>query len=130
VQRIPGYGEKVEPVILDGLVSATWPRFLHPYPLNDKYFIVSCKPSRSSLWGIYLVDVFDNITLLAEVEGAALLEPVPLLARPRPPVLPDRVTPGAKTASVHIADIYSGPGLHGVPRGTARKIRVFSYHFA
>ena len=30
---------------------------------------------------------------------------------------------------MHIADIYSGPALQGVPRGTVKKVRVFSYHF-
>ena len=87
------------------------------------------KPTPQSLWGIYLVDVFDNATLIAEIEGAALFEPQPLAARPRPPVIPDRVKPGRRTAEVHIADIYSGPGLQGVPRGTVKRLRVFSYHF-
>ncbi len=44
VQRIPGYGKKVEPIIGDALVDGSWPKFLHPYPLSDKYFLVSCKP--------------------------------------------------------------------------------------
>ena len=39
------------------------------------------KPTPQSLWGIYLVDVFDNMTLIAEVEGAALFEPQPLVPR-------------------------------------------------
>jgi hypothetical protein len=30
VQRIPGYGEPVEPIIRDGLVNSSWPKFLHP----------------------------------------------------------------------------------------------------
>jgi len=134
VHEFPGYGQPVEGDVCDEQVANQFargkPYFVYPFPLGENYVLATAKTHRDGLWGIYLVDVFDNITLLAELEGAALLEPVPLLARPRPPVLPDRVTPGAKTASVHIADIYSGPGLHGVPRGTARKIRVFSYHFA
>ena len=44
----------------------SWPKFLHPYPLSDKYFLVSCKPAEQALWGIYLVDVFDNVVLLHE----------------------------------------------------------------
>ena len=62
VQRIPGYGKKVEPIIQDQLADASWPKFLHPYPLSDKYFLVACQARRpQSLWGIYLVDVFDNM---------------------------------------------------------------------
>jgi hypothetical protein len=45
MQRIPGYGKKVEPIIKDGLVNDSWPKFLHPFPLSDKQFLVSCKLS-------------------------------------------------------------------------------------
>ena len=130
VQRIPGYGKKVEPVILDTLVDNSWPKFLHPVPLNDKYIIVSGKPTSGSPWGIYLVDVFDNITLIKEEPGFALLEPIPMQARPRPPVIPDATKDGDKTARMQIVDIYQGPGLEGVPRGTIKKVRLFTYNFS
>lgn len=130
VQRIPGYGKKVDPILLDGLTAASWPKFLHPYPLSDKYFLVSCKPTPASNWGIYLADVFDNLTLIKEVPGYALLEPVPLRPVPRPPVIPNKVDPGRKDALVYMADVYDGPGLKGVPRGTIKRLRLFTYHFA
>ncbi len=134
VHEFPGFGQPVPGDVCDGQVQNQFergkPYFVYPFPLNDTYVLVSAKTKRDGLWGVYLVDTFDNITLLAELEGAALLEPVPVLVRKRPPVIPDRSNPGAKTASVHIADIYNGPGLRGVPRGTAKRLRVFSYHFA
>ncbi|HQL94890.1 MAG TPA: SUMF1/EgtB/PvdO family nonheme iron enzyme [Candidatus Hydrogenedentes bacterium] len=129
VQRIPGRGRTVEPIIADNLVDNSWPKFLHPYPLSDKYFLVSCQPAPGALWGVYLVDVFDNMTLLREEPGQALLEPLPLRSAPRPPVIPDRVKPGEKDAVVYVADIYAGPGLAGVPRGTVKSLRVLSYAF-
>ncbi len=129
VQRIPGFGEKVEPVILDGLIGNSWPRFLHPFPLSDKYFIVSCKPSKTSLWGVYLVDVFDNYLCLAEVPGFALLEPVPLRKTKQPPVIPDVVDPERNDASVYMMDVYEGNGLRGVPRGSVKSLRIVSYEF-
>ena len=129
VQRIPGWGRKVEAVMVDGLVDGSWPKFLHPYPLSDKYFLVSCWPTRESRWGIYLVDVFDNMVLLHEEEGCVLLEPVPLRKTPRPPVIPDRVNLASQEATVYLSDIHAGEGLKGVPRGTVKKLRVFSYHF-
>ncbi len=130
LQRIPGRGKKVEPVIRDGLVGASWPKFLHPFPLSEKYLIVSCKPRPESRWGLYLVDVFDNMTLLKEVEGCALLEPIPLRASAKPPVIPDKVDLNRDDATVYLSDIYAGPGLKGVPRGVVRQLRVFTYHFA
>ncbi|MFA6244834.1 MAG: SUMF1/EgtB/PvdO family nonheme iron enzyme, partial [Candidatus Hydrogenedentales bacterium] len=129
VQRIPGYGEKVEPVILDGLIGASWPRFLHPFPLSEKYFLVSCKPSKTADWGIYLVDVFDNFVLLHEEPGYAMLEPTPWRTTQRQPIVPDVADPTQKDATVLLADVYCGPGLAGVPRGTVKALRLVSYDF-
>ena len=130
IQRMPGYGEKVEPIIMDRLVDNSWPKFLHPYPLSEKYFIVSSQPTPKSNWGVYLVDVFDNMLLLKEKPGFALFEPTPLRKRVTPPVIPDRVDLDSREATVYIADIYVGQGLEGVPRGTVKKLRVYELHYA
>ena len=130
VQRIPGRGRKVEPAALDLPIAQSWPKFLHPYPLSDKYFLVSAKPTQDSLWGIYLVDVFDNLLLLHQQPGYAMLEPIPLRETPRPPVVPERADPARKDAVVLVADIYRGDGLKGVPRGAIKSLRVIGYHFA
>jgi hypothetical protein len=104
VQRIPKKGPPVLPKIEDKLTEHSWPKFLHPWPLSQKYFLVACKPAPDALWGIYLVDIFDNRVLLKEEEGVALLEPVPLRPRPRPPVIPERVQPGQTDAVVYMED--------------------------
>jgi formylglycine-generating enzyme required for sulfatase activity len=130
VQEIPGWGKKVEPIILDPLVDGVWPQFLHPYPLSEKYFLVSAKPTGSSPWGIYLVDVFDNMVLVKESPGYALLEPIPIRKTPTPPVIEDRIDPGRKDAVVYMTDIHVGDGLKGIPRGVVKKLRLYSYHFS
>ncbi len=133
VAEIPGWGKPVVGDVCDQQTGNQYeqgkPMFVYPWPLNENFFLVSAKPKDADRWGIYLVDTFDNITLLAEDTAASLFEPVVLKARPRPPVIPDRITPGAKTASVHIASIYMGPGLKGVPVGSVKSLRVFAYHF-
>ena len=129
IQRIPGRGQPVEAKIEDNLVDDSWPKFLHPYPLNDSYFLVAMKPTPESLWGIYLVDVFDGALLLAEEPGYALLEPLPVRRRVRPPVIPDRYQPGESEATIYMADVHAGEGLRGVPRGEVKRLRVFSYHY-
>ncbi len=103
VQRIPGYGKKVEAVIKDRLTAGIYPKFLHPYPLSEKHFLVACKPTAKSSWGIYLVDTFDNMVLLREEPGYALLEPVPLRRTKRPPVLPDRVRGRVANAAIPLS---------------------------
>jgi formylglycine-generating enzyme required for sulfatase activity len=129
VQRIPGRGQKVEPLIEDNLVDASWPKFLHPYPLSDKYFLVAAQPTPGSLWGIYLVDVFDGMFLVREEPGYALFEPVPLKKTPKPPMIPDTVDPRSNEGIVYLADVYAGGGLAGLPRGAVKKLRVLSYHY-
>jgi formylglycine-generating enzyme required for sulfatase activity len=138
LQRIPGWGQGVlwgdglhkdSPLISDNLVDASWPKFLHPFPLNDKYFLVSCKPTPDSLWGIYLVDVFDNMLLLKEEPGYALFEPVPLRKTTRPPAIPDVVKPERDDALVYLSDVYAGGGLRGIPKGEVKALRLFTYHF-
>ncbi|MCX7824543.1 MAG: SUMF1/EgtB/PvdO family nonheme iron enzyme [Verrucomicrobiae bacterium] len=130
VREIPGYDKPVEPIVRDGLTRGECPQFLMPYPLSEKYHLVACKRHPDSLWGIYMVDVFDNFTLVKEAPGAALLEPIPLRRLEPPPVIPDRVDLATNEATVHIQDIYEGPGLAGVARGTVKSIRLIEYYFS
>ncbi len=129
VQRIPGYGKKVEPIIKDQLVNDSWPRFLHPYPLSGKYFLAACQLDANAPWGIYLVDIFDNILPICVEPGIAMLEPVPLRKTPRPPIVPDRIDPRQKDAVVYLTDVYLGGGLDGVPRGTVKQLRLFAFDY-
>lgn len=134
IQFVPGRGKTVEATVCDDIVQSVFlkerPELMaHPHPLSGKYVLVSMKPKTDGLWGIYLVDTFDNITRIADLDAAGLFEPVPLQARPRPPVLPDKVQEGATTANVFIANVYEGPGLKDVPKGTITRMRAISYHF-
>ena len=133
VQEFPGWGRDVEGDFSDLYVENQFargkPYFAYPYPLSRNYHLATVKTQADSLPGIWLVDAFDNLTLVAENPDGILTEPMPFASRRRPPVIPDRSVKGAKTCSVHIADIYNGPGLAGVPRGTVKKLRIFSYHF-
>lgn len=130
VCEIPGRDKPVEPIVRDGLTRGACPQFLMPWPLSLNYHLVAAKLHPDSLWGIYLVDVFDNFTLIKELPGAALLRPIALQKRPTPPVIADRVDLKTDQATVHIQDIYAGPGLAGVPRGTVKKLRLFEYYFS
>ncbi|NQV34288.1 MAG: SUMF1/EgtB/PvdO family nonheme iron enzyme, partial [Phycisphaeraceae bacterium] len=129
VQRISGKGDPLTPKIKDDLVKGDWPLFLHPYALTHKHFLVSAKLNARADWAIYLADVFDNLVLLREEPGYALLEPTPIVSRKRPPVLPEQIDLAKESATVFIQDVYAGPGLNGVPRGAAKKLRLLAYHF-
>ncbi|MFZ5832176.1 MAG: SUMF1/EgtB/PvdO family nonheme iron enzyme [Planctomycetota bacterium] len=129
VQRISGLGQKVERKVFDHLTVNDWPKFLHPYPLSDKYYLVAGWLMPDRPWGIYLADAFDNLVLVREEPGYALLEPVPLKPQTKPPVIPEQYDPKQKDAVIYLHDVYRGPGLAGVPRGAVKGLRVYAYEF-
>lgn len=130
VQELPYRNRPIIPLVKDELVNGVWPQFMKPQPLTAKYFLVTAKLSPNSLWGVYLVDVFDNLTLICEAEGEGFVNPIPVAKRKTPPVIPDKVQEDNKEATVFIQDIYEGEGLKGVPRGSVKKIRVMAYEYA
>ncbi|MEG2527876.1 MAG: SUMF1/EgtB/PvdO family nonheme iron enzyme [Mucinivorans sp.] len=134
VQEVPYSKREIIPIVKDHLVDHVWPQFIKPHPINDKCFLVTAKMDPNSLWGVYLVDIYDNVTLIAQIEGAGLINPIPVFKRTTPPIVPERVSmdlkDAPKTATVFIQDIYEGEGLIGVPRGTVKALRVLSFEFA
>jgi len=124
VQFITGRGKKVEPLVIDNLARAYSPMFFSPYPLSDKYFLAMTGGS------IYLLDVFDNMLLLKKGDGEGrYYEPIPLRSVTAPPVVAHRIDLKSKTSTVLINDIYAGPGLAGIPRGTVKNLRVYRYEY-
>ncbi|MFU8893905.1 MAG: SUMF1/EgtB/PvdO family nonheme iron enzyme [Luteolibacter sp.] len=130
VHEFPHRGRKVEAIVKDQLVKDVWPQFLMPWPLDENHVIVAAKPNADALWGIYLVDTFDNMTLIHESPGNNLFEPIALRKRPVAPVIPDRTDPARADATVLLSDIYQGPGLEGLPPGTVKQLRVIEYYFS
>jgi hypothetical protein len=70
---------------------------------------VSCRPAWDAIWGVYLVDVFDNFTLHLRGAGQAMFEPIALRRTPRPPVDPRRRGTGDDHSDIMLADVHAGP---------------------
>ena len=130
VHQFPFSDKESEPVIMDRLVDNSWPKFAYPYPLNDTYILVSARMTPQDKFSVYLVDTFDNMVEISQSPGHHLLEPTPIAKRKAPRQLPDRTIPGETQANVFIADIYTGSGLKGIPRGTVKKLRVYTVNYA
>ena len=130
IQEIPYRNRPVFPLVKDELVNDVWPQFIKPMPLDDKYFLVAAKLTPDDLWGIYLVDVFDNVTCLIKSEGEGFISPIPVRKTTTPPIIPDRVKLNDKEATVFIQDIYEGEGLRDVPRGIVKELRIHAYEYA
>jgi len=136
VQEIPGWGRDVVGNVYDNQGGGQKYTFGTPFPLSDKYFLVSMtgfqspsmKGKRGGKWQLVLVDVFDNMTTIYADSKYSIFEPIPLVVRKTPPVIADRTIPGAP-ATIFCTDIYGGRGLKGVARGTVKKLRVFAYHY-
>lgn len=134
IQRIPGYQQKVEPVIQDNLVGHVWPKFAAPYPLAEsgtnrgagKYFLASLQRNHGSTWDLVLVDVFDNLTPILK---GGYMTPVPLRSRPMPPIIPSNINPKQSDGLIYMADVYQGDGLRGYPRGSIKALRVGTHHY-
>ncbi len=130
VQEIPHRNRPVKELIKDQLVDGVWPQFVKPTPLSDKYYLVAAKLTPQSLWGLYLVDVYDNMTCLMQAEGEGYISPILVEKKKTPPIIPDRVKLNEKEATFFIQDIYEGEGLRGIPRGTVKELRLHAYEYA
>ena len=130
VQRISGRGLPLEVKYMDRLTEQEWPKFSTPAPITSTQFLVSAqiKDDPHSI-GLYLADTKDTLRLIRKAEGYALLEPIPVVQRPTPPGIPDRIDSKRDDATVFLQDVHVGQGLAGVPRGVVRRLRVIAYNF-
>jgi len=125
VQFLTGRGKKVHPLVIDGLHRAYHPMFYNPYPIDETFFLATTQDG-----SVYLLDVFDNMVCLKRSEaGERFYEPIPLRRTAKQRVMPDRINPTRKDATVLISDIYAGPGLSDVPRGSVKALRVYRYEY-
>jgi formylglycine-generating enzyme required for sulfatase activity len=133
VQEIPGWGRDVVGNVRDAQGDNQTYTFQTPWPLSDKYFLVSLRgcptAENRGRWSLCLVDVFDNMTVLYEDdEYSDVFEPIPLVAQETPPVLPDMTNEEAPS-TVFCTNVYDGRGLEGIPFGEVKSLRVISYHY-
>lgn len=110
----------------------------YPYPLNEQECLVTYAPlgwdqperrRGDADFGIYWMDIAGRRELLVSDPRLPCSQPVPLAERPRPLVWANRVDYTQPIGTFYVQDIYAGPGLAGVPRGTIRKLRVVGLEF-
>ncbi len=101
----------------------------YPYPLDEENYLVTFRPQGQERFGIYFMNGKGERVLLACDPAISCNQPVPLIPRPVPSRASYPTDWSKKTGSYTIQDIYHGPGLKGIARGTVRKIRVVSLDF-
>lgn len=116
------------------------PLFCDPWPLSDKFFLVTCNPDKpfddSCAYGLWLIDTFGNRIRIWDQPDISCWQPVPVRPRAVPPIVPPAhdsvavnsaepsVTPVARDerATLVMTDVYRG--LEGVPRGEIKYLRI------
>ena len=112
-------------------------QFQYPYPLDEERFLVTLAlPTSEGKFGrfnLYLVDTEGRRELLVEApesgEGIGCRQMVPIAPRSVPRIEQSDIDWSADTGTVYIQDIYEGPGLAGVPRGTIDRVRVVGLEY-
>jgi len=104
-------------------------QFQYPYPLSDTASLVAFKPQRARHFAIYFMTVDGKRELLASDPRISCNQPVPLAPRPVPHVRPDLPDYRRRTGRIYMQDIYIGPGLQNIPRGTIEKLRVVALEY-
>ena len=105
----------------------------HPYPVNEKQFLVSHKDNdsehymASSAYSIYMIDTDGNKAFVYKDEDGSIScwHPTPLLARKTPAVISPSVSPELKKKNLAVcivANIYEG--MEGVEPGSVKYIRI------
>jgi hypothetical protein len=104
-------------------------QFQYPYPLSETDFLVTFRLEKAKRFGIYLVTIDGRRELLVSDPKISCNQPIPLRPRPVPPVRPNLADYRKSTGAIYLQDVYAGPGLAGVPRGTIRELRVVALDF-
>jgi len=121
---------KTEPVKVDKY-GQEGDLFQYPYPMNEREYLVAYSPlgGRPTRFSIYYMDIDGHRELLIRDPSISCQHPVPLIPRKRPPVRASSVDYTKKTGTYYVQDIYFGPGLKGICRGSIRKLRVVALEF-
>ncbi|MGD0091281.1 MAG: discoidin domain-containing protein [Planctomycetota bacterium] len=99
--------------------------YMTPWPLSEKYFLVSYNYGAQSDpvgYGLYLIDVFGNKELLYRDPAISCFMPMPLRPRPKPPVIAGTADQEKQLATCALTDVSRG--VEGVKRETIRYLRI------
>ena len=120
--RVDGYGQRRE-------------LFRHPYALSETEFIVSMSPDCKernrdpSQFALYWIHADGNRELLVFDPEISCNNPMAVKPRKKPHIKPSLVDYKKDSGIYYMQDIYVGPGLKGVERGTIKELRVVALEF-
>jgi hypothetical protein len=107
-------------------------QFSYPFPLDETNLIACVAESSNSkkdVYGIFFMTTAGQREWLISDPDTHCMQPIPLMERPLPPTLPSLCDWTKTNSIVSMQDIYTGPGLSGVSRGTIKKLRIVEIRY-
>jgi len=121
--------EKPTGIIKQDFYGQKGDQWQYPFPLDEKNYLVTFRTQAEKRFGIYFMNMEGQRVLLASDPKISCNQPIPLAARKKPPQPAYPIDWRKKTGVYTIQDIYHGPGLKGVKRGSIKKVRVVALDF-
>lgn len=113
------------------------PQYSHPYAFDEENYLCSFCPEGylppfgpfNPPLGVYYMRPDGTRELLAFDDWQSTGQAVPVMSRTAPPARASLVDPADNNGIYTMQDVYQGPGLAGIPRGTAKKLRVVALEY-
>ncbi|HUT93766.1 MAG TPA: hypothetical protein VMY37_30165 [Thermoguttaceae bacterium] len=113
------------------------PQYSHPYAFDEENYLCSFCPEGylppygpfNPPLGVYYMKPDGVRELLAFDDWQGTGQVIPVMARTPPPMRASLVRPRENNGVYTVQDVYQGPGLAGIPRGTAKKLRVVALEY-
>jgi len=113
------------------------PQYSHPYAFDEENYLCSFCPEGylppfgpfNPPLGVYYMQADGARELLAFDDWQGTGRVIPVMTRTPPFARASLVRPEQNTGVFTMQDVYEGPGLAGVPRGTAKKLRVVALEY-
>jgi outer membrane protein assembly factor BamB len=103
--------------------------FQYPFPLSPRDFLATYRRSGEKRFVIAYVTEDGKREILAADPNISCNQPIPLLPKPVPHVRPSAVDYRKDTGDIYMQDIYAGPGLAGIKKGTVKSLRVIALDY-
>jgi len=133
VQRVAPIRET--PAVKIDAYGQEWELFQYPYPITSWEFLVGYHPvgwTWANRWGvpfgIYWMDMDGRRELLVWDAELPCNRPVPVRSR-RAFHRASHFSSNARSAICYVQNVHAGPGLSGIPPGTARWLRGIALDF-
>jgi hypothetical protein len=104
-------------------------RWKYPYPLDESHFLVSFKNESHEHYNLVFMNAQGQYVVLASDSGTSCYHPVLLSPRVAPQLPASPVDYRKKTGVYTMENIYHGPGLKNIPKGTVKKLRVVALKY-